>query len=89
MFEYRWQTTGVSAIALAGLLLASTGHALTINYDNDRADTLRACDTQLYIGEKSAAHACFRQLLGSDDLLLRADASTALGEVRAANRFYG
>lgn len=88
MFEYRLQATGVSAMALAGLLMASTGHALTINYDYDRADAWQVCDTQLYTGKKPAAQACFSELLDSDDLLLRADASAALGDVRAANRLY-
>lgn len=74
---------------LAMLTLAmQNAEALTIHYEPDRSSVLVSCDEHTYVGERDQATACYRQLLVNENALVRADAATALGDVRVANKHY-
>ncbi|ASJ74746.1 peptidase MA family metallohydrolase [Granulosicoccus antarcticus] len=79
-----------SCLLLMLVLALSSGaaQAFTIHYDLDRSESLRECDRFVYRGKDDEANECYRQQLQSGDLLERADAAAALGDIRQANKFY-
>lgn len=72
-------------VALA-LLVVGKAQAFTIYYGDDRREELRSCDQLNYSGEAVLARECFTRLLDHQDVLIQANAATALGDVRTANR---
>ncbi len=62
-------------------------YALVINYDPNRDPALRECDALRYANDNSDQE-CYSALLSSESALLRADAASALGDVRTANKNY-
>jgi len=78
-------------LLLVSLCLAfalPNAHALTIHYDSSRDEALQECDRVLYQGAREQASSCYESLADADDVLVRADAAAALGDVRSANRLY-
>ncbi len=73
-------------IALIGFSPAV--HALRIHYSETRFDELKACDAMAYTGDRDGFTQCVEPLLDHEDVLLRADAAAALGDVRNANKWY-
>jgi tetratricopeptide (TPR) repeat protein len=74
---------------LALSCVASTSHALTIEYALDRPAALVACDEQMYRGARTEATTCYRKLLAeSTDSRIKGDAARALGDVREANSWF-
>lgn len=69
--------------------LAALAAAYEIEYAQDRPDVLKACDVQLYAGETAKAQSCYRELVDThDDVRIKADASRAMGDYRAANTYF-
>jgi len=71
--------------------------ALEIYYDDDRPDSLVACDRDIYQGAIEAGNSCYENLLNDDalvgdedfpPLLVKAMAASALGDFRQANRLF-
>ncbi len=77
----------ICLLALA-ILLPGQGRAFDIQYDLTRSAAIRACDQQLYKGEKDASVECYEQLLDTSTGLEQADAAAALGDIRTANKLY-
>ncbi|MEE9333466.1 MAG: hypothetical protein V3U65_05180 [Granulosicoccaceae bacterium] len=69
------------------MLWLPQSYALVINYDANRDPALRECDELRYAND-SGDEECYSALLSSDSALLRADAASELGDVRAANKNY-
>jgi tetratricopeptide (TPR) repeat protein len=71
------------------MVLAASAGAFEIEYAEDRPAVLKSCDTMLYAGETPAAVTCYRQLVDTDlDVRIKADASLAMGDYRAANTYF-
>lgn len=76
---------------LPALLLAAMGAlswsaaAADIDYDSRRPAALRRCDEPAHRGRVEQARNCYRNLLRSTDLHVRAEAQFALDDLRAAN----
>lgn len=68
------------------LFTSTHAHALNIYYGDDRHPDLAACDQFAYVGEKQAARECFERLSSHSQILVRANAAAALGDVREANK---
>jgi cellulose synthase operon protein C len=76
-----------AALVLAGL--ATAGRAQVIDYDDRRPQALARCDDSAWHGRAAEARNCFQGLLrSSQDLLVRAEAHWALGDVQAANEAF-
>ncbi len=90
MNSIRHRYCGKAFLPLLAALLFPVlpANALTISYSDNREAELLECDQQAYVGQKSEAKACYENLLGSDNLLVSADAAAALGDVREANRVF-
>jgi cellulose synthase operon protein C len=74
--------------ALLGMLSAPL-FAQEIDYDDRRSPALRRCDDPLLRGQTEPARRCYQALLrGSADLLTRAEANWALGDLKAANELF-
>jgi len=74
---------------LAGVLaMATSAHAVTVYYGEDRHDAFRDCDQHNYRGDTDSATSCFEALLDHEEVLVQADAAAALGDVRTANKYY-
>ncbi len=95
----RWATrTNVIGISVKCALLTTciiwlnivsgAAYAITIHYDQARAEPLRECDKQLYRGDNDAANQCYAERLRNASGLEQADAAAALGDIREANRLY-
>jgi cellulose synthase operon protein C len=73
-----------AALLLAGV--AANARAQTIDYDDRRPQSLARCDGAAWQGRAAEARSCYQGLLrSSQDLLVRAEANWALGDVQAAN----
>ncbi len=79
-----------SLVFIALSVACSSGaRAFDIEYALDRPAQLKACDAELYAGNTTPARNCFLQLVNEDDdARIKADASRALGEIRAANSYF-
>ncbi|MEM6573224.1 MAG: tetratricopeptide repeat protein [Pseudomonadota bacterium] len=78
-------------VAVPLLLLAGAASATQrgIHYGEIDDPGLVACDQQLWEGQLQRARACYRQLLGkAPATALRAELAWALGEIKAANRWF-
>jgi tetratricopeptide (TPR) repeat protein len=71
-------------LCLAGLA-AGPAAAADIDYDARRAAALRRCDEPAHRGRVDQARDCYGALLRNADLLVRAEAMFALGDLRGAN----
>ncbi len=75
--------------ALLSLCVVPGAHALTIEYSLDRNPKLVECDRMAYGGDEAGARACYAALaMSSDDLRIKADATRASGDLRAANAYF-
>lgn len=80
---------GLCKIALSVLCIYPTASmAITIHYDTNRSAELQACDQHRYQGDEESALTCFKALQASDNLLLRAQVATELGDVAIANKLF-
>jgi tetratricopeptide (TPR) repeat protein len=78
-------------VVIIVLLLAASlrASAFEIEYAADRPKTLGVCDGMLYAGQVAEARQCYTGLVDDDDdVRIKADASRALGELRAANTYF-
>ncbi len=78
--------TGIVILSLS--LSGGAAQAFYIHYDLDRAASLRECDRAVYRGNEEEATTCYQTLLETGNLLERADAAAALGDIRQANKLY-
>src|SRR5688572_16428095 len=83
----RFSRTSACALllCLAVALASRQALAVDIDYDTRRAPALRRCDESAHRGRAEQARDCYAALLRSSDLLVRAEAQFALGDVSAAN----
>jgi len=76
-------------IALLLIALATRVAAFEIEYSSDRPEQLKACDAHLYAGRTAEARLCYSALVDDDDdVRIKAIASHALGEQKAANSYF-
>jgi len=75
-------------LGAAILFFATAASALHFNFDPNRNADLVACDQHRYYGEADEAMQCYTALADSRQLLVRAEAAAALGDVRRANRWF-
>jgi len=68
--------------------LNPSAQAIQLHFDLERDEALVECDVQRYAGESEAAKQCYEGLENNQDALVRAEAASALGDVRLANRLY-
>lgn len=68
--------------------LSSSAQAIQFHFDLERDEALVECDIQHYAGQNEAATKCFQALINDQDALVRAEAASALGDVRLANRLF-
>jgi tetratricopeptide (TPR) repeat protein len=81
----RYRLTGLALCVCAAAPL----RAFEIEYAADRPAQLRACDEELYVGRVAEARVCYTALVDNDDdVRIKADASRALGQPRAANTYF-
>jgi cellulose synthase operon protein C len=73
-------------LALWATVHAGQALAADIDYDVRRAAALRRCDEPQHHGRAEEARTCYRALLRDANLLVRAEASFALGDVATANQ---
>jgi tetratricopeptide (TPR) repeat protein len=79
-------SAALRALVLAGLgALSFAAPAADIDYDPRRPSALRRCDEPAHRGRVEQARDCYRGLLRSSDLHVRAEALFALDDLRTAN----
>lgn len=74
--------------AMAVIVVSPAAHALQFHFDLFRDPSLLECDAHSYVGDTDEAIRCYEALDSSDIGLVRAEAASALGNVRVANRLY-
>lgn len=78
-----------SALTTASLLAASSTMAYTIDYSGERDPALLPCDQFYWSGEQAQAQSCYTDLIfETTDVVVQAEASWALGDVRRANNLF-
>lgn len=77
-----------SAAFVLSLLACEWAFAAPIDYDPRREQALRACDDHQHRGRVDEARMCYSQLLRSGNLITQAEATWALGDLRAANEVF-
>jgi tetratricopeptide (TPR) repeat protein len=75
-------------VALLLAAYASAAGAVVIDYDDRRPQALSRCDQAAWRGREAEARNCYQGLLRSQDLLVRAEANWALGDLQAANDLF-
>ena len=74
--------------ALAVLVVSPASFAVQFYYDENRDSALKRCDAHSYVGENDEANQCYKNLNDHEDVLVRAQAASALKDVRLANRLF-
>jgi len=75
-------------VAITAMISSTSSHAFQFHYDEHRDAALKACDALQYHGDIDTANQCYRNLNSHEDILVQAQAASALKDVRLANRLY-
>lgn len=88
--DSRWLPGSLAALGVAiGSLLAAPGsQARDIHYGAVTDSRLAACDALEWRGRRDEAVACYRGLVSTGDVAIRAEAVWALGDLKTANQLF-